>query len=191
MKFTRVLIVLVWLMAVPGCVVTGRAVSQSLNQNPHTREGAVEVSSDADAQEFYPIAFLPRGNVEEAYFLLQKGRQGRLLDQQEGTLSIDAASLNDLNDRLAVEASDMNGRVEIESGPDGPTLKVSVEDTGNRGLDYLTSWYSVSDDGRSWTLLATRRVEASLMIPLAAGFLISFGLAFAITQALKRKSKPS
>ena len=81
MKFTRVLIVLVWLMAVPGCVVTGRAVSQSLNQNPHTREGAVEVSSDADAQEFYPIAFLPRGNVEEAYFLLQKGRQGELLDQ--------------------------------------------------------------------------------------------------------------
>ena len=125
MKFTRVLIVLVWLMAVPGCVVTGRAVSQSLNQNPHTREGAVEVSSDADAQEFYPIAFLPRGNVEEAYFLLQKGRQGRLLDQQEGTLSIDAASLNDLNDRLAVEASDMNGRVEIESGPDGPSKSLS------------------------------------------------------------------
>ncbi len=188
--FVRFLIIALWVAAVPGCLFVTAPIYKVMNLEPHSRDGAEEIAGKGPDSGFYMMAWLPGGKPDSAHVLLKQSLKGEVEDPQtEGTLYINRAELETINKVLSKSIAERTAQIEIlEESEDGQTLKLSVADEGGVGahIMYVTSWYRVSPDGKSYEFLARKMQHGNVLIPFLLAALISFGLVGLLNKRLKK-----
>jgi len=113
-------------------------------------------------------------------------RSGSLPDQVAGTLQVEASQLEAVNRKLAVPQADRRSQLALLEGPEGGFRLSTVDQAGLWSREFLTTWYKVSADGRSWTLLACRRQPERFWVPLLLSSLATYGPLLLLTRVLRR-----